>query len=128
VCLIDPEHTKLRHLREEDYFARDHVVVSYNADLRGIVEDMLHKQRRVRLSVPSFAKLGSLIAGTSLLATVPEHVAKYLRKVHPHLKTLPLPFKLPSGGSELLWPSTSDDDEPGRFLRDRIVAIAQRIA
>jgi LysR family transcriptional activator of mexEF-oprN operon len=128
VCLFDPRHTKLRKLTEAEYFARDHIIVSYNADLRGIVEDVLRKQRRVRLSVPSFANLGTLIRGTSLLATVPERVAKHIRSVHPQLRTLPLPFRFGGGTSELLWPSTSDDDEPGRFVRGRIVEIAKHVA
>jgi LysR family transcriptional regulator, mexEF-oprN operon transcriptional activator len=128
VCLFDPRHTKLRRLSEAEYFARDHVIVSYNGDLRGIVEDMLHKQRRIRCSVPSFANLGTLIEGTSLLATVPERVAGHIRSVRPKLRTLPLPFRLAGGASELLWPSTSDDDEPGKFVRARIVEIAKRAA
>jgi LysR family transcriptional regulator, mexEF-oprN operon transcriptional activator len=126
VCLFDPRHVKLRRLSEAEYFARDHVIVSYNGDLRGIVEDMLRKQRRIRCSVPSFTNLGTLIEGTSLLATVPESVAAHIRSVRPKLRTLPLPFRLAGGATELLWPSTSDDDEPGRFLRARIVAIAKQ--
>jgi LysR family transcriptional regulator, mexEF-oprN operon transcriptional activator len=128
VCLFDPRYVKLRRLTEAEYFARDHIIVSYNADLRGVVEDVLRKQRQIRCSVPSFANLGVLIRGTSLLATVPERVAKHIRSVHPQLRTLPLPFRFGGGTSELLWPSTSDDDEPGRFLRARIVDIAKQAA
>jgi LysR family transcriptional regulator, mexEF-oprN operon transcriptional activator len=119
VCLFDSE---------AEYFARDHVIVSYNGDLRGVVEDVLRKQRRIRCSVPSFANLGTLIEGTSLLATVPERVARHIRSVRPKLRTLPLPFRLGGAATELLWPSTSDDDEPGRFLRARIVEIAKQAA
>lgn len=126
VCLFDPRHTRLQRLREADYFAREHVIVSYNGDLRGIVEDVLGKQRRVRCSVPSFASIGTLIEGTSLLATVPERVAAHIRTARPRLRTLPLPFKLGGSPTELLWPSTSDDDEPSQFVRARIVEIAKR--
>ena len=128
VCLFDPRQTKLRRLSEAEYFARDHVIVSYNGDLRGVVEDVLRKQRRIRCSVPSFSNVGTLIEGTSLLATVPERVARHIRSVRPKLRTLPLPFRLGSAATELLWPSTSDDDEPGRFLRARIVEIAKQAA
>jgi LysR family transcriptional activator of mexEF-oprN operon len=126
VCLFDPRHTRVRRLREADYFARDHVIVSYNGDLRGIVEDVLGKQRRVRCSVPSFAHVGPLIDGTSLLATVPERVAKHIRAARPHLRTAPVPFKLGGSPTELLWPSTGDDDEPSQFVRARIAEIAKR--
>jgi LysR family transcriptional regulator, mexEF-oprN operon transcriptional activator len=41
-CLYDPRHARLRTLTENEYFSRVHVIVSYNGDLRGIVEDLLH--------------------------------------------------------------------------------------
>jgi LysR family transcriptional activator of mexEF-oprN operon len=107
-----------------DYLAREHIIVSYNGDLRGIVEDALGKTRNVRCSVPSFAHLGALVEGTAMLATVPAIVADQIRSVRPHLRTKPLPFKLPGSYSELLWPAAMDDDEPGRFVRAKIAAIA----
>jgi LysR family transcriptional activator of mexEF-oprN operon len=128
MCLFDPRHTKLRRISEQEYFAREHVIVSYNGDLRGIVEDMLRKQRRVRLSVASFANLGALIQGTSLLATVPALVAKNIRSLHPQLRALPAPFNVGGASADLLWPSAVDDDDACKFIRQRIVEIAKRAA
>ena len=127
VCLFDPRHARLRlPLREKDYFARDHVVVSYNADLRGIVEDLVRRPRSVRCSVSSFANVGAVIDGSPLLATLPRLVASQIRAVRPHLRMTQLPFTLPGAAMELLWPAATDDDAPGRFLRDAIVAIAAK--
>ena len=127
VCLFDPRHVRLRRtLTADDYFAREHVIVSYNGDLRGIVEDVLQRPRKVRCSVSSFGSIGSLVDGSSLLATVPETIAKQIRLVRPHLATRALPFHVSSAAVELLWPSTTDDDEPCRFLRERIIEIARR--
>jgi LysR family transcriptional activator of mexEF-oprN operon len=127
VCLFDPRQVSLHApLRERDYFAREHVVVSYNGDLRGIVEDLLGKQRNVRCSVSSFANLGALLDGTGLLATIPALVAHHIRSLRPHLRALPLPFTLPGAFNELLWPGTLDDDPAYGFLRERIVRIAER--
>jgi LysR family transcriptional activator of mexEF-oprN operon len=126
VCLFDPRHVPWRRRpREDDYFARDHVVVSYNGDLRGIVEDVRQRPRKVRCSVSSFANLGALLDGAALVATVPEIVARQIRALRPHLRTAPLPFPLAGADIELLWPAAADDDEPGRFLRERIVEIAK---
>lgn len=124
-CLYDPRHARLRKLTEQEYFARAHVIVSYNGDLRGIVEDVLHKTRNVRCSVSSFAHVGAIIEGTAMLATVPHLVAAQIRAVRPNLKTKPLPFELKGAYSDLLWPVTTDDDEPCRFLRAKIVEIAR---
>jgi len=124
-CLYDPRHARLRTLTKAEYFAREHVIVSYNGDLRGIVEDMFQKTRTVRCSVSSFANLGALIDGTAMLATIPELVAGQIRATRPHLKTTPLPFDIKGAYAELLWPNATDDDEPCRFIRDKIRTIAR---
>lgn len=128
VCLFDPRHARVRRLREADYFAHDHVVVSYNGDLRGIVEDLLRKQRTIRCSVSTFANLGGLLDGSALLATVPDLVAHHIQQVRPQLRIRRLPFELPGGASELLWPTTAEDDEPCRFARDRLREIARAVS
>jgi LysR family transcriptional regulator, mexEF-oprN operon transcriptional activator len=127
-CLYDPRHARLpRTLTEAAYFAHDHVIVSYNGDLRGIVEDMFDKARKVRCSVSGFANIGAIVDGTAMLATIPEMVAAKIRATRPHLRTKPLPSSLPIEGAhaELLWPSVTDDDEPCKFLRTKIRQIVR---
>ena len=127
VLLYDPRHTKgiRASIDERTYFAREHVIVSYNGDLRGVIEDVMRKQRRVRISLASFAHLGDVLDGTALLATVPTSVAHHIRETRPHLKTAKLPFALrSSSGVEMLWPSATHDDPACRFARDQITAIA----
>ena len=128
-CLYDPRHAKVRKrtLSEAEYFAHDHVIVSYNGDLRGIVEDLVGKNRKVRCSVSSFANVGAIVDGTAMLATIPEMVAAKIRATRPHLKTKPLPSSLPIEGAhaELLWPAVTDDDEPCKFLRTKIRQIVR---
>ena len=128
-CLYDPRHARLGKLTEAEYFAHDHVVVSYNGDLRGIVEDYLGKTRKVRCSIASFANLGAIIDGTAMLATVPKIVARHIRIARPHLRTKPLPLEIHIRGSymELLWPVATDDDEACRFAREKVVEIARSL-
>jgi LysR family transcriptional regulator, mexEF-oprN operon transcriptional activator len=126
VCLFDPRQATVgRQLTRAAYFAHHHVIVSYNGDLRGIVEDVLGKPRSVRCSVASFSNLGALVDGTPLLATVPTIVARQIRSVRPHLATRPLPFKLGGAFMELLWPAAVDDDEAARYLRGHIIRLAR---
>lgn len=128
VCLFDPQRAEIgRRVTERAYFAHEHVIVSYNGDLRGIVEDTLRKQRRIRCSVSSFVSLGGLVEGTPLLATVPSRVAEHIRRKHPALRVAPLPFSLEGTPVELLWPTTTDDDPPCRFLRDQIKALTRAL-
>jgi LysR family transcriptional activator of mexEF-oprN operon len=128
-CLYDPRHAKLRALTEAAYFAHDHVIVSYNGDLRGIVEDTYGKARKVRCSVSSFANIGAIVDGTAMLATIPELVAVKILGARPHLRTRPLPSTLKIEGShaELLWPAATDDDEPCKFVRAKIREIAKSV-
>jgi LysR family transcriptional activator of mexEF-oprN operon len=123
-CLFDPRHAKLRRLTEAEYFAREHIIVSYNGDLRGVVEDMFGKTRKVRCSVSSFANLGAILEGTSMLATVPVMVATHIRATRPALRTKDLPLPIRGSEMELLWPAASDDDPPGQFVRENIIRIA----
>ena len=129
-CLYDPRHAKFKRLTEAEYFARDHIIVSYNGDLRGIVEDMMGrdgKARNVRCSISSFANLGAILEGTAMLATVPTMVAKHIRATRPALRTKDIPLPLRGSEMELLWPTAADDDPPGKFVRDKIVAIASKL-
>ncbi|HZS39289.1 MAG TPA: LysR family transcriptional regulator [Polyangia bacterium] len=125
VCLFDPRHVRLPpRPSERDYFAREHVIVSYNGDLRGIVEDLVGKARSVRCSVASFHNLGPIVDGSALVATVPALVAEEIRRTRPHLRTARPPFRFEGVPMELLWPAVDDDDAAGGFVRERIVEIA----
>ena len=128
-CVYDPRHAKLpRTLTEAVYFAHEHVIVSYNADLRGTIEDNFGKTRKIRCSVSSFVSVGALIEGTAMLATVPGIVASQILSVYPHLATKKPPFKLGGGYAEMLWPVATDDDESCTFVRDRIATIAKPLS
>lgn len=124
-CLYDPRLGKLRGFDEAGYFAREHIVVSYNGDLRGVVEDLYGRTRRVRCSVSSFAHVGALIEGTRMVATLPELVARQITAVRPKLALVEPPFLLGGASADLLWPVATDDDEPCRFVRQKIEAIAR---
>jgi LysR family transcriptional activator of mexEF-oprN operon len=128
VCLFDPRHARPgKQLTMERYLAHEHVIVSYNGDLRGIVEDMLGVQRRVRVSVPTFHSIGAIVEGSALLATVPAVVAREIMSQRPSLRTTSLPLALGSAPMELLWRSMVEDDEAIRFIRDLVVRLAKTV-
>ena len=126
VALFDPRHVRIKRMTEAAYFAAEHVIVSYNNDLRGIVEDMLQRSRKTRCAVSSFSSIGALVEGGRLVATVPDLVAAQIQAVRPRLRSLPLPFRLAGAWNELLWPATTDDDEANQFLRARIMEVAKQ--
>ncbi|WP_394841440.1 LysR family transcriptional regulator [Pendulispora brunnea] len=126
VCMFDPRYARFPlPLRERDYFAYEHVIVSYNGDLRGIVEDMVRKTRSVRCSVSSFHNIGAIVEGSGLLATIPEVVARHICSERPRLQTTELPFAIAGTAMELIWSVADDDNPANRFIRDKIAAIAE---
>lgn len=125
VCLFDPRHTRLgRRPTESAYLSQEHVIVSYNGDLRGVIEDALGKERRVRCSVATFHGIGPLVDGSALVATVPAIVASQILRAHPRLETAILPFSMTENGMELLYPGALESDEAHRFLREAIERLA----
>jgi len=128
-CLFDPSSLRLpKRLTLERYLAAEHVIVSYNGDLRGVVEDLLGLRRKVRISVPSFQNVGAALEGTGLLATVPEVVARELLRTRPHLQTRELPFQLSGTALELVWQNALGKDNALEFVRQHIVRIASAFA
>lgn len=128
VCLFDPRQLRLSsRISEREYFAQDHVIVSYNADLRGLIEDLFHKQRRVRCSVGSFSHIGALVRGSPLLATLPDAVAAYTKQLYPALAIAEPPFVMQGDGVELLWSTATSDDAAAGFVRERMLEVAAAV-
>jgi hypothetical protein len=63
----------------------------------------------VAFSVPQFGSLPAVLAGTELLATVPEHVAQVL-SAHGGLRCEALPFESPTYQLRLAWRAVTDKD------------------
>lgn len=125
---FDPRFTRLgARPTERAYLAQDHVVVSYNGDLRGFIEDSFGRDRRVRCSVATFAAIGAIVDGSSLVATVPAIVAISILHRRRHLRMARLPFPRVEGGLDLLWPAVLDTDDACRFLREAIVELVDRL-
>ena len=116
--LFDPRHGDAPDA--DAYFAREHVIVSYNGDLRGVVEDVLGRTRRARCSVPSFALVPELVAGSGLLATVPARFAAAVCRARPPLASAPLPLALAGSAIELLVPAAAADDPAVSHVAARI--------
>lgn len=128
VCLFDPRHVRLgARPSKRTYLAQEHVIVSYNGDLRGTVEDMYGVERRVRCSVASFSAIGAIVDGSQLVATLPEVFAAQLLRQRPHLRSAPFPFAHRAGGMDLLWPAALDDDDACAFVRAAIIDIAKQV-
>jgi LysR family transcriptional activator of mexEF-oprN operon len=129
VCLFDPRHVRIgKRLTVAQYLSHQHVIVSYNGDLRGVVEDMLGLQRDVRVSVPTFHSVGAVVEGSSLVATVPIIVGNDTLALRPRLRAIPAPIDLEGTAMEICWRSAVDDDEAVSFVRAMVVRLTKEAA
>ncbi len=126
-CVFDPKHARLgRRPTLERYLEHEHVIVSYNGDLRGVVEDTLGIERRVRVSVPTFHAIGAIVAGTAYVATVPELVARQVLAERPSLRSAKPPFALGNVAPlEILHRAAASDDPAIAFVIEHIVQVAK---
>lgn len=109
----------------DEYCARPHALVTYRGDLAGVVDEelaRLGRARRVVLGLTGFALLPLVLAGTDMLATVPDMVAETLA-AHGGLRIDPTPFQAPAHTVLLSWRGATDADPAERWLRATIVEV-----
>lgn len=102
------------------YASGTHIGVSRRTVDKTWIDDALAAaglERVVVTTVSGFAVAIALARGSDLLATVPERHTAALRK---GLKTMPLPFKLPSITVAMLWHPRMHADPVHAWLRDRV--------
>lgn len=87
VCLMRHDHplTAQAALSQDDYLACKHVRVSGGGDKDSFIDRHLRAQglqRRISLEVPFFSAMVPVIGNGQALATVPEHIARQLARLH----------------------------------------------
>ncbi len=106
----------------DDFCARPHALVSFAGDLSGFIDEALEeigRKRHVVLAVPQFNGLGSLLAGTDIVATVPDYTADALTAAG-GLRAEDLPLDVRSFELHMAWRGAQDNDPAERWLRSRI--------
>lgn len=106
----------------DDYCARPHTMVSFSGDLSGNIDIDLAKvgrARRVVVAVPQFSGLRQLLAGTELIATVPDYAACALVEGCA-LRAEDPPFAIEPAELSMVWSGVHDNDPAERWLRSRI--------
>ena len=106
----------------DDFCARPHALVSFAGDLSGFIDEELEKldrKRHVVLAVPQFNGLGTLLAGTDILAIVPDYAAEPLTSAG-GLRAEDPPLPVRSFELHMAWRGSQDNDPGERWLRSRI--------
>ncbi|MDR9752377.1 LysR substrate-binding domain-containing protein [Pseudomonas sp. SZMC_28357] len=107
----------------DEYCERPHALVSFSGDLSGAIDNDLARigrSRRVVLAVPQFSGLRALLAGTEMLATVPDYAACALIDGSDVLRADEPPFPIVLSELSMVWNGVNDNDPAERWLRARI--------
>lgn len=110
----------------DDYCHRPHALVSYDGDLSGYIDEQLAqlgRRRRVVLAVPQFSGLTALLAGTDIIATVPDYAAEALAACG-GFRLDDLPFEPVATPLSMAWLSAQDKDPAESWLRSLIQMFA----
>jgi DNA-binding transcriptional LysR family regulator len=101
-----------------------HVKVTSLPSRRGWIDDRLDamgRERRVIAVVPHFSAAVAIVAGSDLVAIMPESVARLFEQSH-HLLVLDSPFVEERQSTSMIWLAENERDPASQWLRRQIAA------
>ncbi|NML45060.1 LysR family transcriptional regulator [Ramlibacter sp. G-1-2-2] len=120
VCICSSANRELiRDFSLKKYCEARHVVVEAPTRTQGLLESFVLKRgihRDVALTTPHFMSLPEIIAGTDLIATVPDAIADVFAEIQ-RLARLDLPFRSPVFEAYLHWSKSVHNDPANKWFR-----------
>jgi DNA-binding transcriptional LysR family regulator len=127
ICAVDRDHPSVGDtMTAEQYLSLPHVFgrpKGANVSTEQFVRRLLGIDVPVHITVPSLLHLPLVLAGTRLVATVPERICAMFSSTS-SLKTFPVPFEMEPMHEILLWHKRNDADPAHAWLRELIVRLA----
>jgi len=124
VVFFDPACRPPVHIIE-DFAEAEHATLDFGRAGKSTINRILEGQslsRRVTLSAPDVAALGTLITGTRLISTMQSRLP---RSTLSHLAYCEPPLYLPSQKFDLVWHRRSDNSAKSKWLRNLIMSVAE---
>jgi DNA-binding transcriptional LysR family regulator len=123
VCMVRTGHPRVgTAITLKQYVSESHVVVRHGGRSYEVIERFLEKSgivRRVVLETPHSTSVPFIIASSDLIAVLPISMAEAFADF-PGLKTVSLPFSLPTVHIKQHWHERFQNDEENMWLRQRI--------
>ena len=135
LCIARQGHPLVKgQLSLQDFIACQHVRWGAppvaHATMEAMVDEALEAlghARPVTLLVSSLTLLPDVIAGSDLLAVVPEHMARAAALALP-IQLLPLPFKVPSVDVSMVWHERLHHDPAHKWMREALRDIGRKLS
>lgn len=123
-CIARKGHPLMRRrLTLRQFAAASHAAVIYRVESRGLIDNILAGhglRRRLQVATPHFLSVPHLVAGSDLIAVVPEALAAHFRKTL-SLEVRKVPLRLPPFHMRLLWHEHAAADPGHAWLRAEIL-------
>ena len=129
VCVMHSQHplTACGSLGEADYLAWPHVRISGGGDKDSFIDHYLSQQRQrraLRLEVPFYTAALRVVSESTLLVTLPEHIASSLAHVYP-IVWRPLAFISHTHRYWVLWHTRTHHDPAHQWFRNQVHELWQ---
>jgi DNA-binding transcriptional LysR family regulator len=124
VCVMSRTHPlgRKKTLSMKDFAAAEHAVIVAAGTGHGQIDGIIERAgvaRNVRLTVPHFAAIGHILAGSELIATVPQALADRICEPF-HLVEFAHPVPLPEITINVFWHAKFHRDPANKWLRETI--------
>jgi DNA-binding transcriptional LysR family regulator len=130
VCMIAEDHPSVGDaITESQYLNLPHVFgwpSGHTIPLEEMVRRLMNADISVQATTQGLLEIPFLLGGTSLIATLPEHLAMTLAKLAP-VKILALPFTTPEMREVVIWHKRNDPDPGHAWLREMIIEAASSV-
>ena len=127
LCVVAKDHPTVGDsITEEQYLALPHVFgwpSGHTMPLEELVRRLLRANLDVRATTQGLLEIPFLLAGTQLVATLPEDLARMLAKLAP-VKLLPVPFETPDTHEVVIWHERNEPDPGHAWLREVLISAA----
>jgi DNA-binding transcriptional LysR family regulator len=125
-CVVRRLHPRIgSEMTLQQFLAESHAVVTPEGRSHEIVERILEKRgfkRRIALVTPHFTSVPFIIAASDLISIVPIGLAEAFSEFS-SLKTVALPFHVPTFDIKQHWHERFHNDEENRWLRQKIAQL-----
>jgi DNA-binding transcriptional LysR family regulator len=127
LCAVASDHATVGDtITEEQYLALPHVFgwpSGHTLPLEELVRRLLRADLDVRATTQGLLEIPFMLAGTQLVATLPEDLARTLAKLAP-IRLLPVPFETPDTHEVVIWHKRNEPDPGHAWLREVLIGAA----
>jgi LysR family transcriptional regulator, nod-box dependent transcriptional activator len=127
LCAVAKDHPTVGDtITEAQYLNLPHVFgwpSGHTVPLEELVRRLLRANLDVRATTQGLLEIPFMLAGTQLVATLPEDLARTLARLTP-IKLLPVPFETPDTHEVIIWHKRNEPDPGHAWLREVLIAAA----